>query len=500
MLTVIIANLRRLAQRREGNIAMMFGLAAIPAVIAAGMAVDVGRAYVVKVRLGAALDAAALAVGSTNASAFTTDQLQQRLQYFFTANYPSSALGTPTTPTMTFSDNNNVINVSAAATVPTSLMAIVGIDTLTVSVSSQVTRQNLGLEVALVLDNTGSMLSDSGSAGVNNMQAMIADANQFVNILFGANTSNNLLKVSVVPFVTAVNLGDLAPSLIAAGSMPTYPGVAINYNQTDPGQWKGCLEEPDPPADGSESTPAGSWKPYWWPKDQYWNPWSLNPTQVAIQNPPIAWTCNGVANSYSPNLSCGTPVQRLTSDKQTVLNAINAMQAWCRSGTMIHVGMAWGWRTISPLSIFQTNGTPDALPYNTTGWQKAVILETDGTDNFNICPSSNTDTNNGCPDTTPPSSDYSAYGFLSDNRLGTTSQSTAHTVLDNRLSSICTAMKNAGVIIYTIAFTGAATGSQTMMQNCATDPGKYFYAPDQATLQNVFVAIADSLNNLRLSL
>jgi Flp pilus assembly protein TadG len=477
-LRTVIANLRRLAERCDGNVAIMFGLIAVAAFIAAGMAIDVGRARAVKIRLGASLDAAALAVGSTDASAFTTDQLQQRLENFFTANYPSSVLGTPTTPAMTFSNNNNVINVTASATVPTSLMAIVGVNSITVSASSQVTRQSLGLEVALVLDNTGSMLNNSGSAGINNMQAMIADADQFVNILFGANTSNNLLKISVVPFVTAVNVGDLAPSIIQAGSLPTYNGTTINYSQTNPGQWKGCLEEPNAPADQSESTAAGSWTPYWWPSDSSWNPWSLNPTHAAIQNPPVAWTCNGVANSYSPNLSCGTPIQRLTSDKATVLSAVNAMQAWCRSGTMIHTGMVWGWRTISPLSVFQTNGTPDALPYNTTGWQKAVILETDGTDNFNKCPNSNTDTNNGCPTSTPPSSDYSAYGFLSDNRLGTTSQSTAHTVLDNRLASICTAMKAAGITIYTIAFSGGAVGSQTMMQNCATDPGKYFYAPD----------------------
>jgi hypothetical protein len=156
-------------------------------------------------------------------------------------------LGTPTTPAMSFSNNNNVINVSASATVPTSLMAIVGVNSITVSASSQVTRQSLGLEVALILDNTGSMLSN------NNMQAMIADARQFVNILFGANTSNNLLKVSVVPFVTAVNVGDLAPSIIQAGSLPTYNGNTIHYNQPDPTQWKGCVEEPDSPADQSES-------------------------------------------------------------------------------------------------------------------------------------------------------------------------------------------------------------------------------------------------------
>jgi len=49
MITTMITVLRQLAERREGAIAIIFGLCAIPAVIAAGMAIDVGRAYMVKI-------------------------------------------------------------------------------------------------------------------------------------------------------------------------------------------------------------------------------------------------------------------------------------------------------------------------------------------------------------------------------------------------------------------------------------------------------------------
>jgi Flp pilus assembly protein TadG len=43
-ITAVVAGLRRLIKRCEGNVAMMFGLCAIPAIIAAGMAMDVGQA------------------------------------------------------------------------------------------------------------------------------------------------------------------------------------------------------------------------------------------------------------------------------------------------------------------------------------------------------------------------------------------------------------------------------------------------------------------------
>src|SRR5580693_10726822 len=97
MITTVMNILRGLAERREGSVAIMFGLCSIPAVIAAGMAIDVGRAYMVKIRLGAALDAAALAVGSETNQ--TPSQLTTTLRNYFTANYPATALGTNVTVT-----------------------------------------------------------------------------------------------------------------------------------------------------------------------------------------------------------------------------------------------------------------------------------------------------------------------------------------------------------------------------------------------------------------
>jgi len=475
--------------RRKGAVLVWFAISVVPLIIAIGVGIDITRAYAVKARLGAALDDAGLAVASTSNQSI---DLTARLNTYFYGNFPTTGIGTATTINMvTDAANPNAIDVTATATVPTLFMQIAGFGTITVAATAQITKEPTGLEVALVLDNTGSML-DSYS-GTTNMAAMTADAAQLVNILFGSNSTNSKLKISLVPFVTAVNPGALAPTVIAAGSLPTVnTGTqkkpvwkTINYSATDATLWKGCLEEPDPPLDQSESTAAGSWQPYWWPSDSNDNPWGAWPNNISlVLTRPGA---DDPTQSHSPNLSCGTPITRLTSDKPTILSAVNSMQAWSRSGTMIHVGMAWGWRTISPLSLFKTGATQDALPYNTPGWTKAVILETDGTDNFNQCGSCD-------------NPDYTSFGFLSDGRLGTTSSvSAAKTTLDNRLSAICTAMKARGIVVYTIGFTGGATNSQTILQGCATDGSKYFFAPDQATLQKAFVSVANSLNKIRLS-
>ncbi len=99
-----------------------------------------------------------------------------------------------------------------------------------------------------------------------------------------------------------------------------------------------------------------------------------------------------------------------------------------------------------------------------------------------------------------PSADYTAYGRLSEGRLGTTSQSAANTILDNRMLAMCTAMKAQNIQIYTMTFGGAPdSGTQTLFTNCATEPDMYYNAPTAGQLQEAFEQIADELSNLRIA-
>ena len=83
------------------------------------------------------------------------------LQNYFAANYPSTALGTNVTvtpvPGKRRPDRVRPSTIQAQATVPMTLMQLVGINNMTVTVTAQ-TKKTTGLEVAVVLDNTGSML------------------------------------------------------------------------------------------------------------------------------------------------------------------------------------------------------------------------------------------------------------------------------------------------------------------------------------------------------
>src|ERR1700687_5885522 len=84
----IVSPLRLLAARRDGSVAIIFGLAAIPVIIGGGMAIDTARAYVVKTRFGAALDGEALAVSFDDSSESTV--LTTSLQNYFYNNYCKS--------------------------------------------------------------------------------------------------------------------------------------------------------------------------------------------------------------------------------------------------------------------------------------------------------------------------------------------------------------------------------------------------------------------------
>jgi Flp pilus assembly protein TadG len=242
-ITALIACLRRFAQRREGNTAIIFGLCAIPVIIAAGMAVDVTRAYTVKMRLASALDAAALSVGSESTSNNTT--LQADLTAYFNANYPSSALGrnVSVAPIPASGQTPNQVNLAqavvtyqATATVDMTFMQLVGVPNITVTATAQ-THRGYGLEVALVLDNTGSMLcgdqdlgscangvvpSDTNCTNAGNASRICVLRNAALNFLAtmeNAITTSGQLYIGVVPYVTTVNISSLCTGAFSCTHM-----------------------------------------------------------------------------------------------------------------------------------------------------------------------------------------------------------------------------------------------------------------------------------------
>jgi len=420
----------------------------LPLIAFTGGAVDMSRAYVAKQRLSFALDAAGLAVGAA-ASTKSEDELREIARRFFEANYPSGSLGTIEPVTVTFDDTQ--ITLTSTSQVSTTLMRAVGISQLTVAASSTINRDVRGLEVVLVLDNTGSM---QGA----NLVALKEAAADLINILFGNSDQAEKLTIGLVPFASKVNIG---PNRTAQN----IEELLTNLNQADyaPDQWAGCVDARNFPNDTLDTPVAigGKWTPYLEESG------GLSP----VTWPPLQFNSNGIQNT-GPNSFCPTQVTALINQRQSLIQAINLMQA--EGFTHINMGAVWGWRLLSPAPPF-TEGRPNQDP----DFDKALIVMTDGENAIN-------------------GQFRTAYGFLSEERLGTTDPFIASRELNQRTSSVCENAKLDGIIIYTIVFGFNSSGVRDLMRNCASDNSKFFNSPSSTQLRQAFRAIANDLSNLRI--
>lgn len=153
--------------RQRGAVAIMVAVSMLVLLAVVGLCVDAGLAYLVKARLNAAVDSAALA----GARAVTTgnNQTEQIASAraaaadFFAANIPNNyLLSSPriTSTTVTFKGGEATIDVKAEAPMPVSIMQIMNFTTLTPVAAAQTIRNDL--DMALVID-TSQSLEGSGA-------------------------------------------------------------------------------------------------------------------------------------------------------------------------------------------------------------------------------------------------------------------------------------------------------------------------------------------------
>ncbi len=526
------ARLRHLVEDQRGAVMMIVGLAIIPLFAVIGLAIDAGRGYMLKSQLSYAIDAAGLAGGR----AFESDLRQQDIMMYFDANFPPGYMGAqlaPGNPVITFDDANNKITITATATVPTYFMRVAGIPDMTVSARTVIQRELKGIELVLVMDNTGSMRGNGG------MAAMKPAATQLINILYGEREEVENLWVGLVPYVASVDIGSQHTDWLTGYDSTAYL----------PTTWKGCVEARAFPNDSNDETPdVAPFTPYRWATtlNQYLNPYYQSGYSYDQTKPKTwghyltgdnEWNPAGPLSALKldndlyqnegtgPNLGCGPAITPLIASKTTILNAIAAMAPWHRGGTMANLGLAWGWRVLSPRWRGLWDGDdPDTLPldYHTANMHKVVILLTDGNNEWYDYPGITTGSSpntkyNGIPGdnsyptisgtnyattfkNTWPGADYTAYGRLGEGRLGTTDKATAKTTVDNRMLNMCQAMKDQDIMIYTMTFGPSPdAATQSLYTNCATKPDMYFNAPSGSALQAAFEQIADQLSSLRIA-
>lgn len=505
-----------MAGDRRGNVGVIFALALLPILAATGSAVDVTRALQVKARLNSALDAAGLAAGRKIDANDAT--IRATAEAYFRANYPEDALGVPGTLIVNITDTTITLDVSAR--VETTIMKIAGFDEINVTSSTEISRAVTGLEIALALDNTGSMAGTK----LDNLKTASHD---LINILFGSESFPTRLKMSIVPFAAGVKVrpfdgtSGFSPDwLDMTGASSIHRGVNGDfdfaagqtiwtlYDNINGRHWLGCLMERPRRASGQRldelDTPPSSGDPDtlfvpWFAPDEpngssptYPNSYladAVSGTAAVKQRSTAKYPASGVdissstSSSKGPDYNCKSmqSMLPLTNNRALLEDKIDSMTAAYL--THIPIGLAWGWRTLSPEAPYT-----EGAEYTDEDTIKALVLMTDG---------ENTISGNS----THNRSTFTGYGYLAKLRLGPTidTPSEAQNELDAKTIRLCNNIKAKGIRLYTIAFQVTDTTTLNMLRDCATTPDNFFPSSSAEALSTAFRTIASELASLRIS-
>jgi len=326
------------ARAEEGNIAVLFAIAAVPILSFVGAAIDYTRANSARSSMQAALDSTALMLAKDlSDGTITSSQINTKASAYFTALYTNtdarsvtvSATYTASTP------QGSTIVVNGSGNVPTDFMKIAGYPQIGFNSSSTSAWGNVRMRVALVLDVTGSMADDG------KMTAMKPAAKSLVDQLAALAKNTGDVYISIVPFAKDVNVG-----------ASNYTQTWINWSDWDSNNqscnwngcttanhntWNGCVTDRDQPYDAQNTTPTSSNTQFY--AEQY----NACPAQLA----PLSYDF----------ASLKTKIDSLTPN----------------GGTNQPIGIAWGWQSL-------TQGLPLNAPAEDPNYtyKKALIVMSDG--------------------------------------------------------------------------------------------------------------------------
>jgi Flp pilus assembly protein TadG len=522
----IIQMITDFAANRRGNVAVIFALALAPVTLLAGGSVDLSTAMNARSRLAQALDAAALAVGVN--SSISDDDALEIATGFINANYPERELGEITSISVTVDPETDSITVRGTARVRTTMLGLAGIQTIDVHWESVAQRASQRIELAMVLDNTGSMRG-SKISGLRDAAHLLSE------ILFEGADDADDVKIGLVPFAATVNVGTgfernwwLDPDAISpihaqwaggdfeaetcttsgggrgrrgrGGSGVTtcttetiHPNHWDLFDELQYTSWGGCVEARSLPMDIEDTTPSVSqpetlFVPYFAPDEPDISNYSNNyldddNSEGVFERLQYLPKYDDARPSFDgPNAACTvTPITPLTATRSRIDSAISDMEA--SGNTNIANGVGWGVRVLSPQMPFS-----EGVSYDDRDVLKAMVILTDGQ---NVLSGQNTDF----------MSRYEAYGYINDDRLGirTSSSDNLSNALDERTAAACAYAKSQGIRVYTISFQVSSGSTRDMMEACASSPSLYFDSPSSSALRDAFEMIAGDLANLRLA-
>ena len=236
-------DMQRQRTRRDQGFALVYMAILITfLLVATGLAVDGGRAYVVKAQLTKAVDGAALSAARN----MNSGNPRVEAERIFRANFPDGFLGVtsvtnPTTETSFFelrTDDEtgaNIVTVRATAVLPTTFMRIANFNDLTVTSMGEAQRRMVDL--SLVLDVSGSIGSrwpavrDAAREFIN---AFDEDADRMALITYG-NGARVVVPMQATRGFDKVAMKAAVPGALPGGWTPMGEGLYRGWDEDAPG-------------------------------------------------------------------------------------------------------------------------------------------------------------------------------------------------------------------------------------------------------------------------
>jgi Flp pilus assembly protein TadG len=312
---------------RGGSVIPMFALSLVPVVGVVGAAVDFSRAASARTELQAALDASALML-SKEALSLSGSEVSQRADDYFKAQFSrTEAQNIATTASFTAVDGKFTLKISANARLDTTFARVLGFNNVGIGSTSEVSWWEKKLEIALALDNTGSM------AASNKITELQKATHNLLNTLKTAAKSPGDVKVAIIPFNTVVKVG-------TSYSAKTW--IDWNEHTLDPATWQGCVEDRMQPNDTTDTTPS--------------------PTNVPTLYPAIQ--CNVSSNGSLASMMA------LSYDWIGLHSKVDEMTP--DGTTNVTIGLMWAWQALTSSEPLTEAAAP------AQNLDKIIILMTDG--------------------------------------------------------------------------------------------------------------------------
>ena len=310
----------------RANFAPIFGLALVPIMGFIGTAVDYSRGNALKVAMQAALDSTGLML-SKDATGLTPEQMKAKATAHFMAlfNQPEARDIDLTAVLSTPQAGSFKLDISAKAKLDARFLRVFGQNHFEVGSATQVVWGIKRLELALALDNTGSMSSNS------KMTELKKAAKSLLDILKLAAKKEGDVKVSIVPFDTTVKIGK---------SHKDADWLDFSVKGIAKDDWDGCVIDRSYPNDTNDATPDGS---------------------SAKKFP---------ASQCGDDIVRALPLTDIYTGLTTLKNKVDNMQP--NGFTNVTIGLMWGWHTLTNSVPFEQGAAsqPDL--------DKVIILLTDG--------------------------------------------------------------------------------------------------------------------------